>query len=360
MITSENFRELLKKLNFVSDLCESIFTYEFKTCRLTADFTNQKLIYPEQIKGREHNNSFSANENFVVFECVYKLLKKGWLPEDIELEKSWPLGRTQKSGRADICVYNKNNSDEVLMIIECKTWGREFDKALNDMKTDGGQLFSYWQQEISAKWLVLYASDMKDGKIIYKSPAINCTDDKNLLLINDDSTKLYKNSHTAREKFETWRDTYNLEIHDDIIFSDLSTAYNIGVPPLRKRDLTPISEDDRIINKFEEILRHNNVSDKENSFNRLIALFICKLVDEINKDEDSEVEFQYKFRADDYEILQDRLQRLYTEGMLKFMREEITYIPSDYPDRVFMQYTGHNRKNAIEDLKAAFRKLKFY
>ena len=246
------------------------------------------------------------------------------------------------------------------MIIECKTWGREFDKALNDMKTDGGQLFSYWQQESSAKWLVLYASDIRDGQIIYKSPAINCTDDKNLLLINDDNTKLYKNSHTAQEKFNTWRDTYNLEIHDDIIFSDSSTAYNIGVPPLRKRDLTPISEGDRIINKFEEILRHNNVSDKENSFNRLIALFICKLVDEINKENDSEVEFQYKFRADDYEILQDRLQRLYTEGMLKFMREEITYIPSDYPDRVFKQYTGHNRKNAIEDLKAAFRKLKFY
>ncbi|MBQ7578664.1 MAG: N-6 DNA methylase [Synergistaceae bacterium] len=360
MITLENFRELLEKLNFVPDLCESIFTYEFKTCRLSADFTSKKLIYPEQIKGREHNNSFSANENFVVFECVYNLLKKGWLPEDIELEKSWPLGRTQKSGRADICVYNKNNSDEVLMIIECKTWGREFDKALNDMKTDGGQLFSYWQQESSAKWLVLYASDIRDGQIIYKSPAINCTDDKNLLLINDDNTKLYKNSHTAQEKFNTWRDTYNLEIHDDIIFSDSSTAYNIGVPPLRKRDLTPISEGDRIINKFEEILRHNNVSDKENSFNRLIALFICKLVDEINKENDSEVEFQYKFRADDYEILQDRLQRLYTEGMLKFMREEITYIPSDYPDRVFKQYTGHNRKNAIEDLKAAFRKLKFY
>ncbi len=360
MITLENFRELLKKLNFVSDLCESIFTYEFKTCRLTADFTNQKLIYPEQIKGREHNNSFSANENFVVFECVYKLLKKGWLPEDIELEKSWPLGRTQKSGRADICVYNKNNSDEVLMIIECKTWGREFDKALNDTKTDGGQLFSYWQQEISAKWLVLYASDMKDGKIIYKSPAINCTDDKNLLLINDDSTKLYKNSHTAREKFETWRDTYNLEIHDDIIFSDLSTAYNIGVPPLRKRDLTPISEDDRIINKFEEILRHNNVSSKENAFNIVISLFMCKIEDEITTNEDDMLRFQYIEKTDTIEILYDRLLYLLSTASKKFEFCDMEYVSDNFARDFVIQYTGQKRKGLIDSLNYAIHALKYY
>lgn len=53
--------------------------------------------------------------------------------------------------------------------------------------------------------------------------------------------------------------------------------------PLRKVDLRDFSENDRIVNKFEEILRHNNVSDKENAFNRLIALFICKLVDENSK-----------------------------------------------------------------------------
>ena len=99
MITSENFRELLKFLGFTHDLCENIFTYEFsQTCKFLVDFTNEKLIYPEAIKGREHNNNFSQNENFVVFECVFKLLNKGYRPEDIELEKTWTLGRTQKGG----------------------------------------------------------------------------------------------------------------------------------------------------------------------------------------------------------------------------------------------------------------------
>ena len=53
------------------------------------------------------------------------------------------------------------------------------------------------------------------------------------------------------------------------------------------------------------------MSDKENAFNRLVALFICKLVDESTKNEDDEVEFQYKQGTDTYETLQDRLQRLH-------------------------------------------------
>lgn len=102
------------------------------------------------------------------------------------------------------------------------------------------------------------------------------------------------------------------------------------------------------------------MSDKENAFNKLTALFICKLVDEINKDEDDIVEFQYKFGTDTFETLLDRLQRLYKEGMDKFMKEEIFYVSSEYPLNLFSTYKGQNRKNAIEDLKETFRKLKFY
>ena len=66
---------------------------------------------------------------------------------------------------------------------------------------------------------------------------------------------------------------------------------------------------------MKRFLRHNNVSDKENAFNRLVALFICKLVDEIQKDMEEIVDFQYKVGTDTYESLQDRLQRLHKEGM---------------------------------------------
>lgn len=341
---------------------ESILEKEYTAfgCKMQVDFAAKKLIYPDAIKGRERNDGFNQPENFVVFECVNRLLDKGYRPEHIELEKEWHLGHDAKSGRADICVSDTDGS--MLFIVECKTWGREFDKALNNTKNDGAQLFSYWQQEQSCNWLVLYASDCKDGEIEYKAPTIDCSDDANIVLLSkkDKSIKLYRDAHTALEKHIAWKETYSSQIHNNLIFSDDSIAYQIGVKPLRKKDLLDFTPEDKIVNKFEEILRHNNVSDKENAFNRLVALFICKLVDEITKSEDDEVEFQYKQGTDTYETLQDRLQRLHKDGMEQFMREEIYYVSADYPEWLFSTYTGSKRKKAIEDLQKTIRILKFY
>lgn len=360
MIVESNFKSLLLTLGFANsgERYEKKFPH-FETS-LCVDFSKKKLYYPDAIKGKERNDGFDASENFVVFECVNRLLEKGYRPEHIELEKEWHLGHEAKSGRADICVTDANGA--MLFIAECKTWGREFDKALNDTKNDGAQLFSYWQQEQSCKWLVLYSSDFKDGAVVYKAPTIDCTDDANIILLakKDKSIKLYRDAHTTPEKHEAWKETYSSQIHDDLVFSDDSVAYKIGVKPLLKKSLRDFTPDDKIFNRFEEILRHNNVSDKENAFNRLIALFICKLVDESTKGEDDEVEFQYKQGTDTYETLQDRLQRLHRDGMEKFMREEIYYVSADYPEWLFSTYTGSRRKKAIEDLQNTIRILKFY
>ena len=341
---------------------DGLFEKEYPAfgCKMQVDFAAKKLIFPEAIKGRERNDGFNQPENFVVFECVNRLLEKGYRPEHIELEKAWHLGHDPKGGRADICIADTDGN--MLVIIECKTWGREFDKALNYTKNDGAQLFSYWQQEQSCKWLVLYASDYKDDGIEYKAPTIDCSDDANIVLLSkkDKSIKLYRDAHTASEKHIAWKETYSSQIHDNLIFFDDCVAYQIGVKPLCKKDLLDFTPEDRIVNKFEEILRHNNVSDKENAFNRLVALFICKLVDEITKSEDDEVEFQYKQGTDTYETLQDRLQRLHKDGMEQFMREEIYYVSADYPEWLFSTYTGSRRKKAIEDLQKTIRILKFY
>ena len=57
----------------------------------------------------------------------------------------------------------------MLLIIECKTAGQEYNKALKNTKQDGGQLFSYLQQERSTQWLVLYCSDWKDDNVEYQN-----------------------------------------------------------------------------------------------------------------------------------------------------------------------------------------------
>ena len=287
-------------------------------------------------------------------------MDKGYRPEHIELEREWTLGHEKKSGFADILV--KDEDGKTLFIIECKTDGAEYKKEYNNTLADGGQVFSYWQQERSCKWLALYASNFDGKKVSYTTDSVDCSDDANILLAakKDSSIRLYKYAHTVEELYSAWNETYKKRLCGDVIFREDSQAYNIGVKPRQKKDLVDFTPDDKIVNRFEEILRHNNVSDKENAFNRLIALFICKLVDESTKGEDDEVEFQYKQGTDTYETLQDRLQRLHRDGMEKFMREEIYYVPADYPERLFSTYTGAKRKKAIEDLQNTIRILKFY
>jgi len=358
---------LLLSIGFVKQGEKFVKEFSSLGVKMAADFAENKLIYPETIKGGDRNTNFYKDngqenkENFVVFECVNRLLEKGYRPEDIELEKVWSLGHNAKSGRADICVTDKDGS--MLFIIECKTYGKEWDKAFADTNNDGAQLFSYWQQEQATKWLVLYASDFTDEKVLrYNAPTINCTDDANIILLSekDKSIQLYKNAHTADEKHNVWKRTYESAWQKDLIFGEDTVAYKIGVKPLLKKDLLDFTPEDKIVNRFEEILRHNNVSDKENAFNRLTALFICKLVDEINKNNDNEVEFQYKQGTDTYETLQDRLQRLHRDGMDQFMKEKIFYVDSHYPRKLFADYTGSSRERAIADLEKTIRSLKFY
>jgi hypothetical protein len=47
------------------------------------------------------------------------------------------------------------------------------------------------------------------------------------------------------------------------------------------------------------------------------------------------MDFQYKIGSDTYESLQDRLQRLHRDGMENFMQEKISYIESDYAEKLF-------------------------
>lgn len=359
-------KRCFKVIGYVRDAHKKIYEKRYADfdCVIEVDFTGSGSIrYPED-KGmkitRKTTCNFSDPENFVVLECITRLMDKGYRPEHIELEREWTLGHEKKSGFADILV--KDEDGKTLFIIECKTDGAEYKKEYNNTLADGGQVFSYWQQERSCKWLALYASNFDGKKVSYTTDSVDCSDDANILLAakKDSSIRLYKYAHTVEELYSAWNETYEKRLCGDVIFREDSQAYNIGVKTRQKKDLVDFTPDDKIVNRFEEILRHNNVSDKENAFNRLIALFICKLVDESTKGEDDEVEFQYKQGTDTYETLQDRLQRLHRDGMEKFMREEIYYVPADYPEWLFSTYTGAKRKKAIEDLQNTIRILKFY
>ena len=363
-LTVEEINELLDLMGF-SEKSDNVREKTFKDgATIKLDFKDKTIIYP---KGLKVNDTTTSNhgkaENFVVLECINRLLTKGYRPEHIELEKRWNLGHDPKGGKSDICVSDENG--DMLLIIECKTYGAEYTKEKKNLLADGGQLFSYWQQEGSTKWLALYASCVKDGEIIYENEIINCADDGNIKELakkGDTNTKLFENAKTAKEKFDVWSETYNKVLYRELIFGEDTVAYQIGVKPLRKKHLRDFTseDEDKIVASFAEILRHNSVSDKENAFNRLTSLFICKLADELGKTEDAPLDFHYMPMSDKYDTLQVRLQELYYQGMTHFMKEDIFYVEDKYAERLVNDYSGQNREAMIAELQKTIRSLKFY
>ena len=325
MITQDNFIALLDSLGFTKN--KSIYSKSIGTSSLSVDITKQVIHYPESdglVVNERQTCNFSANENFVVFECVHRLLTKGYKPDHIELEPKWKLGRGASGGRADILI--KDNFGKPLLIIECKTAGTEFKKAWNKTLQDGDQLFSYAQQISETQFLCLYASDFENAELTYLSHIIAHRDNEKYLAANP-HFKPFSSVTDVKERFAIWRDTYKLDFTTKGIFEDNIQPYQIGKDKYSLADLHPIAESDRHkkYHEFATILRQHNVSGRENAFDKLVNLFLCKLVDEIENPDN--LKFYWKGVAyDSHFDLMDRLQQLYQAGMGKFLGENITYI----------------------------------
>ena len=360
MITKDNFSKVLEALGFKKDNQAYYKKFTQFECELRVDFKNEKLIYPEEkglIVNDKTTSNFSSSENFVVFECVCRLLSQGYHPKHIELEKRWQLGHLQKSGKADILV--KDNSGKSLLIIECKTAGHEYEKAIKILENDArNQLFSYLQQEPSTKFLALYTSDFIDEKLVPKYYLISVSDNEELLK-NNPKLKSYKDASTAEEKYQVWCETYGKEYATIGLFED-NKPYEIGKRRWSIKDLKSITSKD-IQGKYHEfttILRQHNVSGRENAFDKLVNLFLCKVTDEIENPD--ELKFYWKGKVyDDPFDFQDRLQQLYKIGMEKFLGDEITYIANNKIDEAFEVFK--DRPNATKDkIKEFVKQLKFF
>lgn len=365
MITKDNFIQALEALDFQRVDNSLVWSKCFGSldCVMEANLHENKPSYPVEIGAdSETSQDFSKPESFVVFICIAMLLEKGYRPEDIILEKTWELGHSAKSGRADITVYDQDKN--AYLIIECKCAGQKYNEARKLLfeGKDDRQLFSYFAQARKAKWLQLFAADYDEEskKIKISEEIVKSHDDDNVILLakQDDSIILFKDASESPDLYQVWDETYNKKTYKGLIFGIDSIAYKIGVRPLRKKDLCEFSSDDGITNSFEEILRHNSISDKENAFNKLLSLFICKMVDEKERLEEDEVDFQYKEGTDNYFTLYERLLRLFHRGMDKFLKEDVFYLEDDYIARTLAQYTGKQRKYLEAELRQSFQRTK--
>jgi len=310
-------------------------------------------------------SNFSNPENFVVLELIDKLLEKGYKPENIHLERKWKLGRTGKSGKADINVYkpsNQNKERKTYLIIECKTFGNEFEKEKKRLYKNGGQLFSYYNQDRSADILMLYTSDFVENEIISDSLIIKVTDDEDIITKckeknGDKYICSYKDAESSFELLNIWKNLYNQFVFKHGIFEYDTSLYTIELKPLKKKDLIQLTSSQGIFNAFAEILRHNNISDNANAFNKMLSLFLCKIVDEETKKDNDILDFQVK-EKETYEDLVDRLQKLYKIGMEKYLgiNDFVYFSDSDIHNIVKL----YPKRTTIEELEDIFKQIKYY
>lgn len=314
--TIDTIKSLINRMGFLpEDGVSNIYFKKYimhNNYIIRVNFNTSKIEYRENGVSEEDGikwgdlttSNFENSENFVVLECINRLLEKGYAPKNLYLEYKFPLGRNEK-GKLDILVFD--NDGKAYLMIECKTWGTEFSKETKKMLKNGGQLFSYYVQDKATKYLCLYTSRYNQNEIEYKN---------NIIKVDEEWAELTN----QKEIHDHW----NKNTKDNGVFEEWANAYDVEIKALVRSRLLSLTKDDsgRIFNQFAEILRHNVVSDKSNAFNKILNLFICKIIDE-DKNDNEQVEFQW-LENDTDESLQIRLNDLYKQGMHRFLDIDVT------------------------------------
>ena len=300
------------------------------------DFSNETIIYSSNIRmDRRTICNFSKEENFVVLECVNCLLDIGYKGDNLYLEKN--MG--DEKDYVDIAIYDKNAPSKIYTIIECKVFGESFNKAVSKAQKEGKQVLRYAIQDRHCSYIILYTSQLTDNKVKRIEKSIDLT--------------LYAVDN-REELFNIW----------DKTFAELDffkkKPYALIEKSIKKKDLIPISVNDigdissnkSIYYEFKEILRRHSVSDKDNAYNKIFNLFLCKIVDEDEKLPDEDMDFQWK-SGEDADTVLLRLSDLYKKGMKSKLNLTIT------------DYTEKDLEKAIQreipdELKKIFIELRLY
>lgn len=371
MITLENFQKVLESLGFyLVEGSDSLYQNTYGESSdsgfaLTVDLKNGQFLYPEGIHfDRGTTLDFHQQESFVVFECIARLFAVGYRPGNLWLEGKNFSG--QDLGWIDILV--KDNSCTEYLIIECKTSDStakedEFSKHWKKTLANGDQLFRYFNTYSKAQYLCLYTADFVDAKLTDTYHLITLKDNEEYLN-SDKRLKSYKslreNQGSAEEFFEVWKNTYGSDFSTNGMIEKDSKPFDIGQKKHSISDLQEIdsSSMQKKYNEFATILRKYNVSNHENAFDKLINLFLAKIVDETYYQ--SELRCLWRGAAyDNYYDLQDRLQGLYKKGMEDFFKDTVAYVENNEIEAAF-SFLKSKADEAKSTILSYFRTLKYY
>ena len=203
----------------------------------------------------------------------------------------------------------------------------DLEKAIDLVKADWGDDETVYFSDDSEDY-------GKDGKIEYLNDIVPVSED-------------WRSLSTSKEIHIHW----NKSFKDNGIFEKKATPYTVKHKTLTYEMLHDLKETDsgKIFNQIMEILRHNVVSDKPNAFNKLLNLFVCKIIDE-DKNLTDELEFQVLDNETD-EDLQMRLNDLYKKGMYRFLNIDVKDYSEDEINEVLagVQADG-NLKTVIKNM----------
>ena len=378
MITKDNIKEILLSENFNFIKQGSLYIHHYGPADGGFDlkYNEAKKIF-EYPTGMDYDRKTTfgihQKESFVVFLCVAQLFARGYEPKHIKLE-----GKNYQSldkGYCDILVRDGSKDKEEFLIIECKTADLskktdEFRKHWAKTLRNGDQLFRYFNTYRRAKYLCLFSADYPE----YTEGNIKKHRFQNIYyvisLVDNEKTLADPKAHSYKELresqggsddfFKVWKNTYRQDKNPRGIFEPGIEAFTIGKKKYNINDLDPVDEYmlGKKYNDFAVILRKHTVSSHENAFDKLVNLFLAKIVDETNNPE--ELTFQWKGASyDDYFSLQDRLTVLYREGMRKFFNDEVSYVEDKKIDEAFKFLTS-KADIARDQIKKYFHELKYY
>ena len=375
MITKDNIQKVLLDLKFFSN--HGVYTRHFGSADegfdLEYNYNTGKFNYPVGLQAdRNTTQEDYQKESYVVFVCVAQLFERGYLPQHIKLEGRNYAGTD--TGYCDILV--SDNNGEPYLIVECKKADidkkeDEFRKHWAKTMRDGDQLFRYFNTYRKAQYLCMYAADYpeysKKGKKINRLEInyhiISLVDNEEYLQTDNklhSFQEMREQQGGSEDFFNVWKQTYKQDFTTRGLFEEGIDAFNIGKKSYGINDLKTIDEYslDKKYNEFALILRKHTISSHENAFDKLVNLFLAKIIDE--RYHSDELQLLWKGAAyDDYFSLQDRLINLYKRGMKEFFDDEVASVENAEIENAFKFLTS-KADEARDTIKRYFRKLKYF
>lgn len=383
MITKENIKDILITDFFSFSEEAGVYSKHYGSIdggfNLSYNANFGRFDYPEGvIADRNTTQDEHQQESFVVFLCVAQLFARGYQPWNIVLEGKNYSGNDK--GWCDILVVPDNRNEKYkenqYLIIECKTANLsqkddEFRRHWIKTLRNGDQLFRYFNTYRRAKYLCLYAADFseytKNGNKEYHFEniynIISLVDNNEYLQTNSNLrsfNQLRKEQGSAEEFFNVWKQTYKQDFNTRGLLEEGIKPFEIGKKNYSLSDLKTVDEYslEKKYNEFALILRKHTISSHENAFDKLINLFIAKIIDE--KYNAHQLNLLWKGAAyDDYFSLQDRLNELYRVGMKEFFDDDVTFIENRKIDEAFKFLTS-KADVARDTIKRYFRQIKYF